>query len=87
MVIALFMLGLLLGPGRAMLPAVAAAELSVTVTGDGVTNPKTFTLAELKAIEDGQVGPRHYSTINTWPTKGLCAAEGVNWPVCWQRPG
>lgn len=76
-VVTILMLGLLFGLGSTMLPAVAAADISVKVTGDGVANPHTFTLTELKAIADGQVGPRLYSTINTWPTKSWYAAEGV----------
>ncbi|MDD4237287.1 MAG: NosD domain-containing protein [Desulfotomaculaceae bacterium] len=66
------MLGLFLGLGGTM-PAVAA-EISVTVTGDGVTTPTTFTQADLEAMDQVQAC---YSSINTWPTKKMYVAEGV----------
>ncbi len=68
------MLGLFLGFGSLTMPAAASAEMSVTVTGDGVANPMTFTQADLEAMEQVQA---HYSTINTWPIKKIYMAEGV----------
>ncbi|MGR6836656.1 S-layer homology domain-containing protein [Syntrophomonas erecta] len=66
---------LLVGSFSLVAPAVASAEISVTITGDGVENPITFTEADLKVME--QVYARPYSTINTWPTKKWYMAEGV----------
>ena len=52
---------------------------TVVVTGNGVENEVTFTLAELEAMEDtaSWVDARLYSSINTWPTKKWYVAEGV----------
>jgi hypothetical protein len=68
-------LGLLLLAGSFSLavPA-AAADISVTVTGDGVTNSITFTLEDLQKMP--QVKACLYSTINTWPSKNWYIAEG-----------
>ncbi len=55
-------------------PQAASAEISVTVSGDGVTNPITFTQNDLNVMEQVYAV---YSTINTWPTKKWYAAEGV----------
>lgn len=57
-------------------PGVALAEpsKSVEITGEGVTNPVTFTLEQLQAMEQYQ---HVYSVINTWPTKKWYVAEGV----------
>ncbi|MDD3652584.1 MAG: Ig-like domain-containing protein [Desulfotomaculaceae bacterium] len=74
LVVIFLMLGLFLSLGS--ITTAVAADISVKVTGDGVTNPKTYTQAELETM-DGQVGPRLYSTINTWPTKNWYAAKGV----------
>jgi uncharacterized protein YjdB len=53
----------------------------LTITGDGVEKTAYFSLTELSNWEterpDDWVGPRVYSTINTWPTKKWYAAEGV----------
>jgi DMSO/TMAO reductase YedYZ molybdopterin-dependent catalytic subunit len=69
------MLSLFLGLGSFMMPAAAsAADISVTVTGDGVESPVTFTLQDLQCFE--QVGPRLYSSINTWPSKKWYMGEG-----------
>ncbi len=73
LVVIFLMLGLFLGLGSIM-PAVAAADISVTVTGDGVTTPTTFTQAELAAMTQVQA---NYSSINTWPTKKTYVASGV----------
>jgi DMSO/TMAO reductase YedYZ molybdopterin-dependent catalytic subunit len=68
------MLSLVFGFGGFVTPGVAsAADISVTITGDGVANPITFSQANLEAMKQY----RHvYSTINTWPTKKLYIAEG-----------
>ena len=65
---------LLAGTFNLMSPAVANASISVTVTGDGVANPMTFTQADLEAMTP--VKACLYSTINTWPTKKWYVAEG-----------
>ncbi|WP_031514682.1 stalk domain-containing protein [Desulfofalx alkaliphila] len=59
------------------LPAHARANDAsnyLEITGDGVTNPVTFTLQQLEAM------PQHqyiYSAINTWPTKKWYVGKGV----------
>ncbi|MEN6348488.1 MAG: S-layer homology domain-containing protein [Syntrophomonas sp.] len=58
-----------------MAPAAAGAEISITVTGNGVARPVTFTRTDLEAMP--QVEACCYSTINTWPTKKWYMAEGV----------
>ncbi|MGI6307780.1 MAG: hemoblobin-interacting domain-containing protein [Dethiobacteria bacterium] len=77
----LMVLNLLLGFSSFLTPGTAsAAEISVTIIGNGVENEKTFTLAELEAMrvdENKWVEARLYSSINTWPTKKWYAAEGV----------
>lgn len=71
-------LGLLLLVGSFYLvaPSAALAEPSdsLEITGDGVTNPRMFTLAELQAMEQFQ---NVYSAINTWPTKKWYVGKGV----------
>jgi hypothetical protein len=58
-----------------MSPAAAlAASDSLEITGDGVSNPVTFTLKELQAMEQDQY---IYSCINTWPTKKWYVGKGV----------
>jgi len=46
----------------------------LTITGDGVTNPATFTQAQLEGLPQYQ---HTYSVINTWPTKKLEVAKGI----------
>lgn len=45
------------------------------ITGDGVTNPTTFSLSELQAMDQEQYV---YSAINTWPSKKWYVGKGVN---------
>jgi len=52
----------------------SAASDSLQITGDGVNNPLTLTLDELKQMEQHQYV---YSCINTWPTKKWYVGEGV----------
>ncbi len=67
---------LLTGSFNLMIPGVAIAEPSnsLEITGDGVTKPVTFTLAELQAMDQHQ---QVYSAINTWPTKKWYVGKGV----------
>lgn len=51
------------------------AAVTITISGDGVTQPCTFTWAQLKAMP--QVQARCYSTINSWPIKKFYVGEGV----------
>jgi hypothetical protein len=53
---------------------VEAEEISVTVTGDGVSTPTTFTQVQLEAMSQLEA---KYSTISTYPTKQLLVARGV----------
>lgn len=58
------------------MPRVAMGEVSepIIITGDGVSNPVTLTLAQIQAMPQY----RHkYSTINTWPTKKMYLGEGI----------
>jgi len=64
---------LLVGSFSLITPEAAEATVSVTVTGDGVANPITFSQADLEAMEQYK---HVYSTINTWPTKKWYLAEG-----------
>lgn len=57
-----------------LLPVSAQAAISLTVSGDGVSNPRTFSEADLLDMELVQ---QQYSTINTWPTKKMIVAQGV----------
>ena len=50
---------------------VEAEEISVTVTGDGVSTPTTFTQVQLEAMSQLEA---KYSTISTYPTKQLLVA-------------
>ncbi|MGI6307776.1 MAG: leucine-rich repeat protein [Dethiobacteria bacterium] len=84
MVTILMVLGLLLGFSSFLMPGTASAvgnPVTIKVNGEA---KKTFTWEELQAMEseegeenDAWVGPRLYSTINTWPTKKWYAVEGV----------
>lgn len=71
-------LGLLLlaGSFNLAIPGMAVAEPSdsLEITGDGVTNPTIFTIAELKDMKQTQ---QVYSAINTWPTKKWYVGQGV----------
>ncbi len=49
-------------------------DVALTITGNGVTTPVTFTLIQLKAMEQYQ---HVYSAINTWPTKKWYMGKGV----------
>ena len=49
-------------------------EISISVSGDGVSNPSIFSEADLLAMEQVQA---QYSTINTWPSKKMYVASGV----------
>ncbi len=66
---------LLFGTFSLVLPsAVLAASDSLEITGDGVTNPVTFTLDELEEMKQYRYV---YSAINTWPTKKWYVGKGV----------
>ncbi len=54
--------------------AVLAASDSLEITGEGVTNPVTFTRDQLGEMEQHQCV---YSCINTWPTKKWYVGKGV----------
>lgn len=73
--ISLFLvLGLMLGFSGFKAPEASADTTSLIITGDGVTTPITFTLAQLQAMT--QVHP-YYSVINTYPTKKTTEGIGV----------
>lgn len=59
-----------------LLPIAAFATSSKTleITGDGVTNPTTFTWKQLEEMKQHQ---EVYSCINTWPTKKWYVGKGV----------
>ena len=60
-----------------LIPLVAFAQsedYTLEITGDGVDNPVTFTMAELENMEQYQ---HVYSTVNTYPTKKWYTARGV----------
>jgi hypothetical protein len=74
----IFVLGLLL-VGSCSLAApttvLAAPSDSLEITGDGVTNPVTFTREELQGMKEQK--QLTYSAINTWPTKKWYVGKGV----------
>lgn len=57
----------------AAIPA-QAADVTLTITGDGVEKEVTFTLSELKSMPSSR---NAYSAWNTWPVKSTYYAEGV----------
>ncbi len=59
-----------------MMPATtfAAPSNTLEITGDGVTNPITFTREQLEGMKQHQ---EVYSCINTWPTKKWYVGRGV----------
>lgn len=59
-----------------LMTRVAVAEVTepLVITGDGVSNPITLTLAQIQAMPQYQ---HRYSTINTWPTKKIYLGEGI----------
>jgi len=67
---------LLVGLFSLVVPGIVLAEPSdsLEITGDGVTNPITLTLADLQAMDQHQ---QVYSVINTWPTKKWYVGKGV----------
>jgi len=65
------------GPARAV-------SHTLEITGEGVTNPVTFTRAELEEMEQHQY---LYSTINTWPTKKWYVGRGVKLRDLLERAG
>jgi hypothetical protein len=75
-IVTILSLLLLAGSFNLVIPGVAVAEPSnsLEICGDGVTNPTTFTLTQLQAMDQYQ---QIYSAINTWPTKKWYVGEGV----------
>ena len=67
---------------------VNAAEKSITIKVNGVVK-KTFTCDDLEAKKGttAWVGPRVYSTINTYPTKKWYAVEGVKLMALFEDAG
>ncbi|TEB08076.1 Endoglucanase precursor [Pelotomaculum schinkii] len=49
-------------------------DVKLTITGDGVAAEKTYTLAQLQAMDQYE---QVYSAINTWPSKRWCVGKGV----------
>ncbi len=54
--------------------AFATSSKTLEITGDGVTNPTTFTWKQLEEMKQHQ---EVYSCINTWPTKKWYVGKGV----------
>jgi hypothetical protein len=48
----------------------------ISISGDGVAEPRTFTLEEMKELRYAQF-EHIYSTVNNWPTRKKYAARGV----------
>lgn len=48
----------------------------ITISGDGVTEPKSMTLEQMKELPDAQF-EHIYSTVNNWPTRKKYAARGI----------
>lgn len=49
----------------------------LTIEGDALAAPATYTLAELQALSEGYL-EQTFSTRNNWPTTGFCAGRGVS---------
>ena len=49
-------------------------DIKLTITGDGVAAEKTYTLAQLQAMDQYE---QVYSAINTWPSKRWYVGKGV----------
>ncbi|MDD3652585.1 MAG: dockerin type I domain-containing protein [Desulfotomaculaceae bacterium] len=79
--VVIYLMLTLLELGSTMMPAVAATDMSITVTGDEVTNPNTFKVSELKVIESATV------TLNlSRSTAGVgdsVTASGTATPNAW----
>ncbi len=65
---------LVLASSALVRPGTASADISVEITGDGVTTPTVISQVYLESMPQVQAV---YSTINTWPTKKFYAARGV----------
>jgi len=58
-------------------PAIAANETVLTITGDGVLREISFTRAELYTMTE-HFSRNAYSAWNTWPTRSVYFVEGVD---------
>lgn len=54
---------------------VPEGDVVLTISGDGVSGTRKFTLEQLQAMDQYR---QTYSAINTWPTKKWYAGEGVS---------
>jgi len=55
----------------------AADEPALVIRGDGVGKEISFTLAEIKAMTE-HISRGAYSALNTWPTRSVYYAEGID---------
>lgn len=62
----------------------AKATISLSISGDGVSNPLSFSEADLSAMDQAQY---QFSTINTWPTKKMHVDQGVRLDELLQAAG
>jgi len=63
---------------------VQAAEIALTITGDGVDKETVLTLSELKMMA---MSRNAYSAWNTWPTKSTYYAEGMTIAALLEKAG
>jgi len=66
--------------------AVLAADITVTISGDGVTTQQSFTGEQLAAMTD-QIQQHYYSSINNWPTNKNVYAKGISLSYLLQLSG
>jgi PKD repeat protein len=50
-------------------------DIMLTITGDGVANPREYSKSQLEAMPQEQ---HVYSSVNTWPTKSWYVGRGVS---------
>jgi hypothetical protein len=61
-------------------PLAAAGEAVIlTISGDGVSGPSTWTLGQLQSLTEGY-RELTYSTTNNWPSYGRMSAQGISLP-------
>ena len=64
----------------------ASPEPVLTISGDGVEQELSFTLAQLEGMHDS-ISQNVYSAWNTWPTRSLLYARGVSLQDLLKRAG
>lgn len=91
-IVILLVLGLSLGTGcYSQKQAGTSQEIDsrtdiLTITGSGVEQETSFTISELKNLEDALVSAC-YSTVNNWPTKKFWVGKGIKVSYLLEKAG